>query len=164
VITRTLFCSVVSRENLRSQSKSRIGYDRNNWKALANFFSLGCDGIDLSELTGFEVIDFGAIATVECPCGVARRALLDEPSVPYSLHITEISLDAQSHYHLKTTETYLILDCQPDARLEINGHLVPVRPFTAIVIHPEARHRAVGKMKVAIIASPKFDPHDEWLD
>jgi hypothetical protein len=34
----------------------------------------------------------------------------------------------------------------------------------AIVIPPGTRHRAVGKIKVAIVASPKFDPADEWFD
>jgi hypothetical protein len=26
------------------------------------------------------------------------------------------------------------------------------------------RHRAIGQMKVLIVALPKFDPADEWLD
>lgn len=118
----------------------------------------------MSEQPGFEVIDFAAITPLQCPCGVARRALLDSPAVPYSLHVTDISLDAQTHYHRKTTETYLILECEPEAKLELNGQLIAVKPQSAIVIHPGTRHRAVGIMKVAIIASPKFDPHDEWTD
>lgn len=110
------------------------------------------------------LVDFAKIAPVKCPCGFARRALYDEPSVPYSLHVTDISLEAQTHYHRRTTETYLILECEPGAFLELNGQRVEVRTNVAVLIHPGTRHRAVGKMKVAIIASPKFDPQDEWLD
>ena len=48
--------------------------------------------------------------------------------------------------------------------MELDGVIVPVAPQSAIVIHPGTRHRAVGKMKVIIIASPKFDATDEWFD
>ena len=48
--------------------------------------------------------------------------------------------------------------------MEIDGQSIPVRRHSGIVIHPGTRHRALGKMVVVIIASPKFDPSDEWLD
>lgn len=112
----------------------------------------------------FEVIDFEALSPIACPCGTARRGLMDVPSVPYSLHITEISQAAKVHYHKQTTETYFFLECGADATMELNGSSVPVSPQMAIVIHPETRHRAVGTMKVVLIASPKFDSADEWFD
>lgn len=112
----------------------------------------------------YEFIDFSTIPGIECPCGTARRALLNEHRVPYSLHITEISLDARAHYHKSTSETYLILECDESAALELDGVTVPVRPNQAVAIFPGTRHRAVGKMKVAIIATPKFDCNDEWFD
>lgn len=87
-----------------------------------------------------------------------------DSAVPYSLHLTEISLDAKAHYHRQTTETYFFLECDEEARMELDGQQIKVRPNTAIVIYPGTKHRAVGKMTVAIIASPKFDPQDEWLD
>ncbi len=89
---------------------------------------------------------------------------METPSVPYSLHLTEISVDAKVHYHKRITETYVFLECEPNAAMEINGQIVPVAAQTAMVIHPGTRHRAVGKMKILLIASPKFDPSDEWLD
>ncbi len=89
---------------------------------------------------------------------------MDVESVPYSLHVTEISRSAKVHYHKQTTETYFILDCGANATMELNGDVVPVKPQMAIVIHPETRHRAVGEMKVILVASPKFDPADEWFD
>ncbi len=113
---------------------------------------------------GYEVIDFDAIQPVACPCGLARRSLKDDPTVPFSLHVTEISQDAKAHYHRGITETYFFLECEPDAVMELDGDLIPVKPHMAIVVRPGTRHRAVGKMRVAIIASPKFDPADEWLD
>jgi hypothetical protein len=112
----------------------------------------------------YRIVDFQSLQPIECPCGIARRALMDELSVPYSLHLTEIAADARSHYHRRITETYLILECAEEAQLELDGCQIPVRPLMAIVIYPGTRHRAVGKMKVAIIASPKFDPQDEWMD
>ena len=117
-----------------------------------------------SQLRAFEIIDFDAVAGVPCPCGTAKRALMEVDSVPYSLHITEISVDARVHYHQRLTETYLFLECGPDAYMELNGEKVPVKPQMAITIHPGTRHRAVGAMRVAIVASPKFDPSDEWFD
>ncbi|GAB5403308.1 MAG: hypothetical protein Aurels2KO_15390 [Aureliella sp.] len=89
---------------------------------------------------------------------------MDVESVPYSLHVTEISVNAKTHYHKRLTETYFILESDPDAALELDGELHPVSPKTAFVIHPGTRHRAVGKMTVVIVASPKFDPEDEWFD
>ena len=122
------------------------------------------DCISLIDSAGFRLVDFSNISPVECPCGLARRALYDEPGVPYSLHITEITEEAQVHYHRRTTETYLILECEQKTCLELNGQMVGVQTNTAVVIYPGTRHRAVGKIKVAIIATPKFDPLDEWLD
>ncbi len=89
---------------------------------------------------------------------------MDLSSVPYSLHVTEISQDAQVHYHKRLTETYFVLQCEADAAIELDGELLPLKPHLAIVIHPGTRHRAVGKMKVLIVASPKFDSTDEWFD
>ena len=89
---------------------------------------------------------------------------MDVSTVPYSLHVTEISLDARAHYHKRITETYFILECDDDACIELDGQHLPVQPRTAILIHPGTRHRAIGKMKVVIVASPKFDPSDEWFD
>ncbi|MCR9291212.1 MAG: cupin domain-containing protein [bacterium] len=112
----------------------------------------------------FEFLDYESLPGTPCPCGTARRGLMDVASVPYSLHVTEISEDARAHYHKKITETYFVLECDEDAEIELDGDRFPLKPSTAVVIHPGTRHRAVGKMKVVIIASPKFDPTDEWFD
>jgi len=85
-------------------------------------------------------------------------------SVPYSLHITQIEATAKTHFHKLLTESYFILECNAGSYLELDGEHVPVEPNRAIVIHPGTRHRAVGIMKVLVVASPKFDPADEWFD
>lgn len=118
----------------------------------------------MGTLAGYEFIDFSEIPGISCPCGTARRALMNEARVPYSLHITEISLESRAHYHKSTSETYLILQCDESAYIEIDGNKVPVQPLDAVAIFPGTRHRAVGQMKVAIIATPKFDSNDEWFD
>lgn len=112
----------------------------------------------------FEIIDFDRVEGTECPCGIARRALVEASDVPLTLHVTEIAHDAQPHYHRRLTEVYYFLECGPGAKMELDGTLFDVRPGMAVVIRPGTRHRAVGKMRVLIVVHPKFDPADEWLD
>lgn len=112
----------------------------------------------------YQIVDFAEIPGVRCPCGTARRAFSDVDGFPATVHVTEISEDAEVHYHKQLTETYYFLECGPDARMELDGELIPVRPGMCILIPPGVRHRAVGKMKVLIVVLPKFDPADEWFD
>jgi mannose-6-phosphate isomerase-like protein (cupin superfamily) len=113
---------------------------------------------------GYELIDFAEIPGTPCPCGTARRALTDVADFPGTIHVTEISEDSQLHYHQRLTETYYFLECGPDARMQLDSEVIPVRPGTCIMIRPGTRHRAIGKMKVLIVVFPKFDPEDEWFD
>jgi mannose-6-phosphate isomerase-like protein (cupin superfamily) len=111
----------------------------------------------------YTIVDFDQLAPVACPCGQARRAFLDVPEFPGTIHRTEITAEAKTHYHNRLTETYYILECGPDAKMYLDGNLVPVRPGVCILIPPGVRHRAVGRMTVLIVVFPKFDPHDEVL-
>jgi mannose-6-phosphate isomerase-like protein (cupin superfamily) len=122
-----------------------------------------CRNLDQGASVKARVIDFDAIPGVACPCGTARRAFSDTEEVPFTLHRTDISVDAQTHYHKRITETYYFLDCGPEAKMELDGEHVPVSPGMCIQIPPGVRHRAIGKMQVLIIAYPKFDPEDEFL-
>ena len=108
--------------------------------------------------------DFSAIAGVPCPCGTARRAFGDVEEFPGTVHITEISEDAQRHYHKTLTETYFILKCENHARMELDGEIIPIQERQCFVIPPGVRHRALGRMTVLIFVLPKFDPEDEWFD
>ena len=108
--------------------------------------------------------DFQNIDGVPCPCGTARRAFHCVSEFPGTVHVTEISENAKRHYHKRLTETYFFLDCQPDAQMELDGEVIPVRPRQCIVIPPGVRHRAIGKMTILIIVLPEFDPADEWFD
>ena len=112
----------------------------------------------------YEIVDFPELPGTECPCGTARRAFGAASDFPATIHQTEISLDAQAHYHKRLTEVYYILECEPDAQLQLDGELVPLAPGRAILIRAGVRHRAIGRMKVLVIVSPKFDPADEWFD
>jgi mannose-6-phosphate isomerase-like protein (cupin superfamily) len=113
--------------------------------------------------TRYHVVDFAEVPGVPCPCGTARRAFADVPEFPGTLHVTEIKEDAALHYHKRITETYYFLECGEDARMQMDDDILAVKPGMAIVIPPEVRHRAIGKMRVIIIAIPKFDPTDEWM-
>jgi mannose-6-phosphate isomerase-like protein (cupin superfamily) len=118
----------------------------------------------MKDRSRYEIVDFDAIPPVPCPCGQARRAFADVAAYPATIHVTEISLDARRHYHKKLTETYYFLECQEGARMELDDVSFAVRPGMCILIPPGVRHRAVGQMKVLIVALPKFDPADEWFD
>jgi mannose-6-phosphate isomerase-like protein (cupin superfamily) len=111
----------------------------------------------------YVIVDFDAVAPVDCPCGSARRALMDVAEFPGTIHRTEIYGTAKTHYHRRLTETYYILECEPGAQMELDGQLVPIRRGTCILIPPGVRHRAVGRLTALIVVLPKFDPSDEVL-
>lgn len=110
------------------------------------------------------LIDLTAIEAVCCPCGTARRAFADREDFPGTVHLTQIEADAKTHYHRHHTEVYVILQCEPDAAIELDGHRHPVKEKTSILIPPGVRHRAIGRMEVLILCLPKFDPADEHFD
>lgn len=107
------------------------------------------------------VVDLTKLPPIPCPCGIARRAFEDRDEFPGTVHLTQITQDAREHYHREHTEVYVILDCQADAAIELDGVLSPVSPKMSILIPPGVRHRAVGEMTVLVISTPNFDPHDE---
>jgi mannose-6-phosphate isomerase-like protein (cupin superfamily) len=112
----------------------------------------------------YEVLDFARIAPVPCPCGQARRAFGEVEDFPGTIHVTEISADARTHYHRRLTETYYFLECGPGAKMQLDDDVIDVHPGMCVMIRPGVRHRAIGKMKVLIVVLPKFDPEDEWFD
>jgi hypothetical protein len=115
-------------------------------------------------ITGPTIVRLDELAPTNCPCGTARRAFADRPELPATVHLTEITCDARTHYHRIQTEVYVVLKCAPDAAIELDGVLHPVAPLSAILIPPGVRHRGVGEMSVLIYCAPKFDPADEFFD
>ena len=113
---------------------------------------------------GYEIVDFLETTGVSCPCGTARRAFTDIDDFPATIHVTEISIDARLHYHKRLTEAYYFLECDLDAKMQLDEETIDVHPGMCILIRPGVRHRALGKMKVLIVVFPKFDPQDEWFD
>jgi mannose-6-phosphate isomerase-like protein (cupin superfamily) len=112
----------------------------------------------------YQVVDLADLPGVPCPCGTARRALADVAEFPGTIHLTEIKADAALHHHRRLTETYYILECGPDARMQLDDEVIPLCPGRCIFIPPGVRHRAIGAMKVLIIVFPKFDEEDEYLN
>ena len=110
----------------------------------------------------FQIARPAELPAVECPCGQARRAFADDPDRIASLHITDISIDAKTHYHKRLTEIYYVLE--GEGAMELDGERHPVRPGDAILIKPGCRHRAVGRLRVIVVPVPAFDPADEWFD
>jgi mannose-6-phosphate isomerase-like protein (cupin superfamily) len=112
----------------------------------------------------YRIVDFAEVPGVPCPCGTARRAFGEIDDYPATIHVTEISEDSQTHYHREHTETYYILSCEPDAKIQLDDEILPVNEGMCILIPPRVRHRAIGKMKIINIVTPKFDPADEHFD
>jgi mannose-6-phosphate isomerase-like protein (cupin superfamily) len=117
-----------------------------------------------TENRSYQIADFAKIPGVPCPCGTARRAFGDVAEFPGTIHVTEIAIDARLHYHRRLTETYYFLECGPDASMQLDDDIIPVKPGICIMIPPGVRHRAIGRMKVLIVVLPKFDDADEWFD
>ncbi len=112
----------------------------------------------------FEIAQLDEVPAVKCPCGFSRRAFATPDNPVATVHLVDIQTDAQTHYHKKLTEIYLILEVEGEGFMELDGELYPVKPMTSILIKPGCRHRAVGKMKIVNLPVPAFDPHDEWFD
>ena len=108
--------------------------------------------------------DFSEIEPVDCPCGSAKRALSDCSIFPGTIHETQFNGESKTHYHKRMTETYYVLNSEPDSMLEIDGKCIPIHPGMCIVIPPGVKHRGIGKFKIINIVIPKFDPTDEWFD
>ncbi len=111
----------------------------------------------------YRVCHFDEFPPVACPCGRSRRALADAAEFPGTIHRTVITGRARPHYHRRLTETYYILECDADAKMELDGATVAVRPGSLVLIPPGVVHRAVGQMTILNIVFPKFDPADEVM-
>jgi mannose-6-phosphate isomerase-like protein (cupin superfamily) len=113
-------------------------------------------------MPNYMIAQLDQVDPVRCPCGWARRAFATTDNQTATLHLVEIESDAQTHYHKKMTEIYLVLE--GEGEMELDGERVPVKPLTAIFIKPGCRHRALGKLKIINIPVPAFDEADEWFD
>src|SRR5690606_12153487 len=110
--------------------------------------SLNWIAMSTSSEARYRIVDFAEIPGVACPCGTARRAFAEVEDYPATIHVTEISTDAVTHYHKHHTETYYFLECGPDAKMQLDDEIIPVRPGMCILIPPGVRHRAIGQMKI----------------
>ena len=110
----------------------------------------------------YHPVHLADLPPIACCCGTTRRAFVDLPDAPASAHLLEVKDEPTSHYHLKTTEIYVVLE--GEGSLEVDGDIVPLTPMTSVMIQPGCKHRAVGKLKILNIAIPAFDPADEYFD
>lgn len=113
-------------------------------------------------MANYEVMHFDEIEAVKCPCGFARRAFAHPGNQTATMHIVDVKADSKAHYHKAHTELYLVLEGA--GHIELDGQMVPVRPFSTILIRPLCRHRAVGDLRIVNVCIPPFDPADEHFD
>lgn len=99
------------------------------------------------------------VPSVPCPCGQARRSFASPENQTATVHLVDISNESRPHYHLKTTEIYVVLE--GEGYLEADGEHIPLRPLTSVMIQPGCVHRAVGNLRILNIPIPPFDEKDE---
>jgi mannose-6-phosphate isomerase-like protein (cupin superfamily) len=116
----------------------------------------------MSDQKLYSVVNLEDLEPVVCPCGSTRRAFTDDPDKIASIHMVDIKVDSEVHYHKKLTEIYFVLE--GEGHMELDGARIPVKKGAAILIKPGCRHRAVGKLKIVNIPVPAFEPEDEWFD
>jgi mannose-6-phosphate isomerase-like protein (cupin superfamily) len=116
----------------------------------------------VDETKRYRLVQMDEVPATDCPCGQAKRAFADEPGAPASLHITDITEEATTHYHQRMTEIYYVLE--GEGEMELDGERFPVRPGSAVMIHPGCRHRAIGTLRIINVPVPAFDPSDEHFD
>lgn len=110
----------------------------------------------------YQLVHFDQVPPLDCPCGTARRAFVDDADQAGSLHVVQADGTAQTHFHKRTTEIYYFLE--GEGQLELDGETFEVRPGSSVLIKPECRHRAIGKLRFINVSIPAFDPSDEWFD
>lgn len=110
----------------------------------------------------YQHVEFSELPPIECCCGTTRRAFTNLPDAPASAHYLEVKDEPTSHFHLKTTEIYVVLE--GEGFLELDGERVPVKPLSTVMIRPGCRHRAIGRLKILNIPVPKHDDADFYYD
>ncbi len=110
----------------------------------------------------YMIAQLDQVPPVPCPCGQARRAFAEDGNTLATMHLTDITADARTHFHNRMTEIYLVLD--GTGEIELDGERFPVKPLTAIFIKPGCRHRAIGNLRIINVPIPAFDPADEFFD
>ena len=108
------------------------------------------------------VASMSSLPPQRCPCGFTRRAFANVAAGKATVHMVEIMEDSQTHYHKRLTEIYYVLE--GEGEIELDGQRFPLKPHTAVLLPPNVRHRAIGKLKILNFVTPKFDPKDEHFD
>lgn len=110
----------------------------------------------------YMIAQMDEIDPLKCPCGLSRRAFVEDDNPVATLHMVDVAEDSHVHYHKKLSEIYLIIE--GEGHMELDDEIVPVKRLTSVFIKPGCRHRAVGRMRLINIPIPAFDPDDEWFD
>ncbi len=108
------------------------------------------------------IADLTEIIPVPCPCGMTSRAFIAESGNRTSFHVVDIKKDAEKHYHKNHLEIYYVLE--GTGWIEVDDETIPLSPGKAVLIQEFCRHKAIGKLKIANVSFPAYDPEDEWFD
>jgi mannose-6-phosphate isomerase-like protein (cupin superfamily) len=107
------------------------------------------------------IVQLDELPPKRCSCGTTRRGFISESGGQASVHLLQIQ-DAVTHYHKVATEYYIVLE--GEGEVELDGVRYPARPMSAFLVKPGCRHRAIGDLKVLLVALPAADDTDEYFD
>jgi mannose-6-phosphate isomerase-like protein (cupin superfamily) len=113
-------------------------------------------------MANYMVAHINHINVETCSCGYVQRAFIIPENQTASLHLLDVTDDDKIHYNKEHTEIYLVLS--GDGYVEAGGNLIPLKPETAILIKPCCCHRAGGRMRIANVSIPTYDPKNEYFD
>ena len=116
----------------------------------------------MTESKKFQTVDFAQLKEIPCPCGLTKRAFLNDVDQTASFHIVKIKKKSRKHYHKKTTEIYYVLE--GDGFMELDDDKIPLKKGISVMIKPGCRHRALGDLTIINVPVPCFDEEDEWFD
>ena len=61
----------------------------------------------MTESKKFQTVDFAQLKEIPCPCGLTKRAFLEDVDQTASFHIVKINKKNRKHYHKKNNRDLL---------------------------------------------------------
>ena len=96
------------------------------------------------------ITQLDAVPPVPCPCGQSRRGFATPDNKLATIHLVDISIDAQTHYHKQMTEIYLILE--GEGFMELDGERIPALTYNHAFLGyrvPAGKHRLTLRYRPA---------------
>lgn len=98
-----------------------------------------------------------------CPCGWTWQASAGQAISGTTISWVGITKEGRTRYHKRLAEIDYVQEGR--GRIELNGRGVTLQPHTEVLLLLlRTCHRVVGRLNILNLASPQFDPKDEYFD